>query len=285
MTPMQDAPVSRRRLRARLRQARTKRGLTQGNVAAAMDWSLSKVIRIESGSVGISVNDLRALLQHYGVDDPSQVDEFLELARAGRRDQTGWWAAYRGVIPQQYQTFLGYENSASVILAYQPLLIPGLLQEEEYARHTIRALARSGDRVNELVKLRMQRQAELLERPDPPEMVFVIDEAALHRLVGGREVMRRQLKRLRKEISRAKVTVGIIPFSAGAHYGLNGSSFVILEFAEDDDVLFLENPRGDVISREEQEEIDFFREAFAELQVLANQEDPLTVIDKVLDQM
>jgi len=120
MTPTQDGPVSRRRLRARLRQARNDRGLTQGKVADAMDWSLSKLIRIESGSVRISSSDLKVLLQYYGIDDPSQIDEYLDLARASRREQTGWWAAFRGVASPQYLTFVEYENSAQVIQAFQP---------------------------------------------------------------------------------------------------------------------------------------------------------------------
>jgi transcriptional regulator with XRE-family HTH domain len=287
MTPTQDGPVSRRRLRARLRQARNERELTQSKVADAMDWSLSKLIRIESGLVGISSSDLKVLLQHYGIDDPAQVDEFLDLARASRREQTGWWVAYRGVAPPQYLTFIGYENSAQVIQAFQPLVVPGLLQEEEYARHVIRAQGTSGDVLNELVKLRMQRQRELFERSDPPEMIFVIDEASLHRWVGGREAMRQQLKRLRKEIARPNVTIEIIPFEAGEHRGLNGSSFVILQFAEteDDDVLFLENSRGDVISRDEQTAVDPYQNIFDELRVLANREEPQAVIDRVLEKM
>ena len=167
MASAQDAPVHRRRLRAKLRKARADRGLPQREVAAAMDWSLSKLIRIESGSVGISSSDLKVLLQHYGIDDPSKIDELLALARAGRRDQTGWWAAYRGVTSQQYLTFLGYEAAASVIQTFQPLLIPGLLQEEEYARAVFRAFGVSAELVSKLVNLRMQRQSRLRESRVP----------------------------------------------------------------------------------------------------------------------
>lgn len=286
MAPAQDALVHRRRLRARLRQARTDRGLTQREVANAMDWSLSKLIRIESGSVGISSSDLKVLLQHYGIDDPSEVGQFLSLARAGRRDQAGWWTAYRGVTSQQYLTFLGYENAASVVQTFQPLLIPGLLQEEEYARAVFRAFGVSTDQANELVKLRMQRQRELLERSSVPEMIFVIDEAALHRWVGGRDVMRQQLQRLRSEAGRTNVAIEIVPFTAGAHFGMKGP-FVILEFAEDqdEDVLFLENSRGDAISRDEQAEIDPYRDAFAQLRDHASQKDLVAVIDRVLKEM
>ena len=104
MTPAQDAAVQRRRLRTELRRARASAGFTQRDVAEAMDWSLSKLIRIESGSVGISTTDLKALLQHYGIVDPAEVDRFRGLARAGR-EQRAWWTSYREVTSQKFLTF------------------------------------------------------------------------------------------------------------------------------------------------------------------------------------
>jgi hypothetical protein len=117
-------------------------------------------------------------------------------------------------------------------------------------------------------------------------MVFVLDEAALHRWVGGRDVMRHQLQRLKNEATRGNVTIDVVPFSAGAHPGMKGP-FAILEFADDrdGDVLFLENPRGDTISRDEQEEIKPYREAFGQLQELAGRGNLEAVIDKVLKEM
>jgi transcriptional regulator with XRE-family HTH domain len=287
MTPVKDAPVQRRRLRSELRRAREKGGHTQKDVAEAMDWSLSKLIRIESGSVGISTNDLKGLLQHYGIVDPAEVAHFLGLARAGK-EQRGWWSEYRDAASQQYLTFVGYEDSASVIQTFQPLLIPGLLQDEEYARAVLRAIGESATekQVDDRVRLRMRRQEELFERPDPPRMFFVIDEASLHRWVGGRDVMRHQLQRLKSDLQRDNVTIEIVPFTAGAHPGMQGP-FVILEFPDerDEDVLYLENPRGDLISREEQAEIEPYRLAFAHLRELAKAVDPGTVIDRALQQM
>lgn len=283
-------PVQRRRLRAELRRTRMNAGLTQRDVAEAMEWSLSKLIRIESGSVGISATDLRMLLQHYGVHDRMEVDRFLSIARAGR-EQRGWWTAYRDLTSQQFLTFLSYENSASVIQTFQSLLIPGLLQEEEYARVLLRSsgVSATDKRVDELVKLRLHRQEELFERPDPPEMFFVLDEAALHRWVGGRDVMRRQLNRLREDATRENVTIEVVPFTAGAHPAMQGSSFVILEFADerDEDVLFLENARNDGgdISRDEQQEVAPYREAFAQLRDLTRKGDLDSLIDKVLQEI
>jgi transcriptional regulator with XRE-family HTH domain len=286
MTSAQDAPVQRRRLRNELRQARSAAGYTQTDVAEALEWSPSKLRRIESGTVGISITDLQALLRYYGVDDQDEAQRFLKLARAGK-DQPAWWRAYREATSQQYLTFLGYESSASLIRMFQPLVIPGLLQEEDYARSILRSSGGSATdkRVEELVELRMRRQA-LLEREDPPELYFVLDEAALHRWVGGREVMRHQLLRLKKDAQLSNVTIEIVPFSAGAHPGMKGP-FSILEFADDrdGDVLFQENPRGDTISRDEEEEIQPYRLAFDQLRELAGEADPEALIDKALREM
>ncbi len=287
MTPPQDAPVQRRRLRHELRRARQEAGLTQRDVAEAMEWSLSKLMRIESGAVGIRTSELRVLLQHYGIVDPTEVDRILDIARASR-DRRAWWTAYREATSQQYITFLGYENSASVIQAFQPLLIPGLLQDEEYARAIIRAFSGSAThkRVEELVQLRLRRQEELFGRSSPPEMLFVIDEAALHRWVGGRDVMRHQLSRLKEEAARETVTIEVLPFSAGAHPGMQGP-FTILEFEDDqdEDVLYMEDPRGSVISRDEQQEIASYREILGNLRELAKGEDPEALIDRALKGM
>lgn len=287
MTLVQDAPLHRRRLRNELRHARATAQLTQKDVADAMEWSLSKLIRIESGAVGTSTNDLKALLEHYGVDTPEEVERILNLARAGK-EQRGWWTGYRDTISSPYLTLLSYENSASAIQTFQPIVIPGLLQTEEYARAVIRSVGGSATdkRVEELVELRVQRQEELLEKSDPPEMFFVMDEAALHRWVGGRDVMRRQLQRLKDEATRENVTIEVVPFTKGAHPGMQGP-FLILEFTDerDEDVLFLENSRGDIVTRDEKEEIAPYREAFAKLRELAGEEDSGAAIDRSLKRM
>jgi len=176
----------------------------------------------------------------------------------------------------------------SVIQTFQPLVIPGLLQDDDYARALLHSTGSptTHKRIDELVDLRLRRQEELFERPDPPEMFFVLDEAALHRWVGGREVMRHQLNRLKKEAARDNVTIEVVPFSAGAHAGLVGS-FVILEFADerDEDVLFWESARDNLISRDERTEVAPYRDTFVELRDLARKADLDTVVDAVLKEM
>src|SRR5215467_12500520 len=129
---MGDGPrqvVKRRRLRAELRSARLQAGLTQDQVAEAMEWSPSKIIRIEAGSVGISTNDMKALLRLYRIEDSARTEKLLALARIARERS----ANYRDAPPRLLQ-FIEYEAAASIIRGFQQLAVPGILQTEEYAR-------------------------------------------------------------------------------------------------------------------------------------------------------
>jgi hypothetical protein len=229
-----------------------------------------------------ATTDLKALLQHYQIEDPEDIDRILALARISR-DQQAWWAQYTS-LDRQYQELLGYETSASLIQTFQPSLIPGQLQNEDYARAVLSASAPS--RVDELLEVRMRRQEELFGLPELPEMFFVIDEAVLRRWVGGKEVMARQLRRLKNDARKEKVTIEVVPFREGAYPGIGGP-FVILEFRDerDEDVLFLENSRGDILTRDELADILPYKEIFARLRDLAKDVDLEAMIDDVLEQM
>lgn len=260
--------VQRRRLRAELRRARLERRLTQEQVASAMDWSLSKLIRIENGTVNISTNDLKAVLAHYGIDE-EHTAEFLALSRGAR--ERSWWSGYRDVASPQLLQLIEYEAASTITRNFQPLLVPGLLQTEEYARNVYRGLnpQMSDDRVESLVEVRMRRQ-ELLRRPDAPLLFFIVDQAAVQREVGGKAGMRRQLNQIIELATVQNVTFEVIQFSAGAHPGLLGP-FQIYEFLDtaDDDALWLEGPTGDLISRDNPEEILSFREKFEQLRQIS----------------
>lgn len=257
--------VQRRRLRAELRRARLDAGLTQEQVASAMDWSLSKLIRIENGSVGISTNDLKAILQHYKITDEDHTAELLALSKASR--ERSWWSTYRDSISKRLIQLIEYENAAYISRHYEDLVIPGLLQTPDYMRVSTNQLApeMSAILVDTVIEVRLKRQ-ELLKRTDGPRLFFVMDEAVVRRIVGGRDVMRRQLQRLIEAADMPNVTVEVIPFTAGLLPGLQ-APFVIHEFpdAADDDVLYLESPRGDVLSRDDADEILSFREDFERL--------------------
>jgi transcriptional regulator with XRE-family HTH domain len=260
--------VQRRRLRTELRRARLDSGLTQEQVATAMDWSLSKLIRIENGSVGISTNDLKAILAHYKITDEGRTAELLALSRGAR--ERSWWNVYRDA-PSRLIQLIEYESASFIIRNFQPMLIPGLLQTEEYATAMIRNLMPQvpAEDVKLRVEIRMKRQ-QLLQRAEMPLMFFIMDEAAVRRLVGSPQAMRRQIQRLLDESDKPTVTIEIVPFSAGAHPGMQGP-FMLFEFPDpaDDDALYLEGPDDVRLSRDDAEEISRFRERFEILRGLS----------------
>jgi Domain of unknown function (DUF5753) len=231
-----------------------------------MDWSLSKIIRIETGAVGVSTNDLRALLALYKVHDPGRTNELVELARASR--QSSWSSKYRGDISSQFMQYIEYEEAASILRIYEPLLVPGLLQTEEYADAIIRRLAEpdtSADLIQTRMEIRLTRQ-QLLEQPLPPTLMCVIDQAAIQRLVGERNIARDQIERLISLATRPNITIEVVPFSAGLHRGML-EAFLILEFPdpEDSDVLFVETSRDLIVSHDEAGEISGYLEVFEQL--------------------
>jgi transcriptional regulator with XRE-family HTH domain len=263
------SPVQRRRLRTELRARRMGVGYTQDQVAQSMEWSLSKVIRIESGAVGISANDLRALLSLYQVSDRTLTEELLDLARASR--QRTWWSRYRAEISPQYLQYIEYEEAASLLRIYEPLLLPGLLQTEGYATAIIRQLADPGtseDVISTRIEIRMRRQELLGE--DPPTIFCVLDEAAVQRLAGQRDVAPAQIARLLDMANSPNVTLEIVPFSAGFHRGML-EPFLILEFPDpgESDVLFSESSRDTIFSHDEAGEITGYREVFEELRSIS----------------
>ena len=257
MPARHDPSYYRRRVREALRKAREATGLTQRDAAAKLDWSPSKLVRIEAGSVGVSITDLRALLALYEIASEGAVDELVQMTRAAK--ERPWFSEFQDVLTPGFAQYLGYESSASVIRGFQPLTIPGLLQTDDYARAILQA-TRVG-KTEERVELRVTRQ-ELLEREEPPAIFYVLDEAALHRVVGDPAVMRRQLRRLNELAAAPHLSVRIVPFSAGAHPSMKGS-FTVLEFADwDEDVLYLETAGGSVTSREDQKIVAEYRESF-----------------------
>ena len=281
-----DPTVHRRRLRNELRKAREAAGMTQREVARAMDWSQSKLIRIETGAVNISTNDLRALLAHYSVTQ-DRIETLIDVARAAR--EVPRWNIYKDVASPEFIAFLGYESSASIIRNFEPLLVPGLLQTEEYAREVITVVeSRMPQKVDALVDLRAQRQ-DIFNREPAPELHFILDEAVIHRLVGGPAVARRQLRHLREMADLPNVNIRIVPFSAGMYPRLR-VPYVIFEFAdsEEESILHLENPLGDYIIREDSPEdrdrVDpiTYLGVFWQLEQLARKEDLPGMVDAAI---
>jgi transcriptional regulator with XRE-family HTH domain len=237
--------VRRRRLAAELRRLREASGKTHEDVAAELDWHRSKVSRIEGAQfVRLSLTDLRALLDLYGVTDPGQRESLITLGRESR--ERGWWHSYVDVLPNPHSVLIGLEAETSSIRAYQSQLVPGLLQTEDYMRAILRVglmVASHQEEIDRFVEIRKARQALLVQ--DPPVMLWtVLDEAVLRRRIGSADVMRAQLERLIEVAELPNVNVQVLPDDAGEHPGLEGS-FMILGFAESDpDVVYIDAATG-----------------------------------------
>jgi transcriptional regulator with XRE-family HTH domain len=263
---VEDPAAMRRRLRVELRRLRTAADLTQREVAEALDWSPSKIIRIESGQVGITVTDLRALVGHYGLSDASELATQTNQAKGSKRQP---FAEFRDVLSAETVKFHGYESSASRIRQVQPSLVPGIVQTEEYTRALLSGYGRRAAAIDRVIASRRERQ-ELLEREPAPHLQFILDEAIFWRQVGGPRVMHNQLQWL-LELSRLpNIAVQVIPFSAGAYEALRGP-FVILEFPEatDPDVVYLEYSRGPSTFSDDEEVTAEYQERWVALEDLA----------------
>jgi len=216
--------VRRRELGARLRAMRTEAGMTVEQVAEELLVSPSKVSRLETGQRGASPRDIRDLCNLYGVTDPARRDHLATLAREGK--QQAWWQPYD--LP--YAAYVGLEADATSINDFDSV-IPGLLQTPEYARamHEGAMPRLSAAAIDQRIEVRKARQA-ILTRDDPPRFSAILDEAALHRPLGGPAVMATQLDRIVEACALPQVSVQVIPYSAGAHPALD-STFTLLEFA------------------------------------------------------
>jgi transcriptional regulator with XRE-family HTH domain len=223
--------VRRRELGAVLRGLRTGKGLTVDQVAEALMCSSSKVSRMETGQRGATLRDVRDLCDLYGVTDQAERERLMSLAREAK--QQGWWQPYD--LP--YSTYVGLEAEAVSIKDFDSAVIPGLLQTANYAR-ALQQVPGPGQPLSELspdvvdqrVEERLRRQ-KLLYRPEQPLNLWsILDEAALHRFIGGPAVMEEQLKQLIDTSQMRNVTIQVVPYSVGAHPGLD-STFNILEFA------------------------------------------------------
>jgi transcriptional regulator with XRE-family HTH domain len=245
MTEGRTAPggptVQRMLVGAQLRRLRTDAGLTREQAGEAIRASEWKIHRLENGQVGFKERDIIDLLRLYGVTDPTEVAEFVALAREA--NSPGWWQHYGDVLPPWFRTYVDLESVATLIRTYEGQFIPGLLQTDDYMRAVVQGahLEESAEELGRRVRLRLARQT-LLTREQPPRLWAVIDEAAMRRPVGGREVMRGQLERLIEAAKLPNVTLQVLPFQAGAHPAMLGA-FSILRFADRalPDVVYLEH--------------------------------------------
>lgn len=258
---MASPTVGRKRLGIELRRLRELKNLTMERVAAESGLSEPTLSRVENGKRTLKPVELRGLMALYGVDDPVQQQRFQEMAKIASED--GWWDQYDDVLPSGLGSYVGLEAEASSLLSFTDRLIHGLLQTPDYARAVIRAVSsREPDEVvNRLVELRIQRQ-QILSRTPPPLLRSVIDESALRRPIGGNAVMTQQLHHLLRAVESPDITVQVMPFSRGAHAGVDGS-FTLLEFPDPglQQHVYVESPAGNLFLQK-RPVVTEFRERF-----------------------
>ena len=240
--------------------------MTKREAAASVLWTESKLSRIETGATTAAPADVRLLLIQYGVEE-ARVKEAVEFAKAARRPDE--WAGYREAYTNSALSLFSQEGSASLILKFEPSLVPGLFQTEEYARAVLKDLGTDPKVIDLKLRGRMRRQ-EILDDERGPELNFIIGEAAISRPVGGRKVMLAQIDRLTQLATLNRVNLQVIPFSVGVYPGL-GSAFTVLEFDESDlqDLVYLEDVDKESIVRDDQAAVDLYTRRFAELSEIA----------------
>ncbi|WP_181767456.1 helix-turn-helix domain-containing protein [Streptomyces albidus (ex Kaewkla and Franco 2022)] len=236
--------VRRRRLGQELRRLRELKGMTAEEVADRLLVSQSKISRLENGRRSISQRDVRDLCGVYEVEDNRIVESLMQMAKESR--QQGWWHAF-GDIP--YSVYIGLETDAASLRVYEPQVVPGLLQTRAYAEAVCEGASpeASASDIDKRVQVRMRRQERINDVRHPLRLWAVLDESALRRAVGGRQTMVEQLERLNEVSQLPHVTVQVMPFSMGAHPGVNGQ-YAILEFpdASDSSVVYLEGVTSDL---------------------------------------
>jgi transcriptional regulator with XRE-family HTH domain len=249
--------VRQRELGKRLRDLRNQHDLTVEDVAEKLLCSVTKISRLETGARRPSLRDVRDLCELYGVNEATTA-EFVNLAR-GAREQV-WWTKYEDL---KLDPYLGLEQVATAITSFTTYYLPALLQTEEYTREVIKAIApkMDPDIFQQRVEARMRRQ-QVLEQDARPHYRVLLDQAVLHRRVGGPAIMAAQIDKVLETERRSKVTIQIIPFNIGVH-AAQDSNFVLLEFADESGIppiVFVEGLTGNQYL-ERKDDIARYREA------------------------
>jgi transcriptional regulator with XRE-family HTH domain len=268
MPPGRPAPTARlRRLASELRRLRTAASLSRDEVSDRTGINTTTLFRIESARARPQARTLMALLDLYGVPEASRSDLITLSRQAGEQV---WLQVLSSDLPEEYTTYISFEGEAESLLNYESLFIPGLLQTEDYAKAALRAglPTASKEEIDGLVEARISRQA-VPGRDKPLRLWAIVDEAVLHRRVGGAAVMKAQLTRLAAAAELPHVTLQVIPYDVGGHPGMMGS-FVIMQFGEPvaSDVVYIETMAGDLFL-EQETDLGRYREIFEHLRALA----------------
>ncbi|NYH52215.1 transcriptional regulator with XRE-family HTH domain [Nocardiopsis arvandica] len=248
------SPTARqRRLMAELNRLRGNSGLSRAEVADRVGITDSTLWRYETGMTRPKPGDVAILLDVYGVHGAER-EELIEMAKHARK--RGWWHRHRQALKPGFDSYIGLEAGASVVRTFQTVAVPGIMQTEDYARAMIEqtAITSAPDPVDERVLVRMSRQELITRTDDPIHVIAILDEAVLRRQVGGPEIMHGQIQHLLKLAEYPNVTIRVVPFSQGAHPGMDGQ-FNLLEFPEqaDPDLVYLEQAGSGLVPEDPEE--------------------------------
>jgi transcriptional regulator with XRE-family HTH domain len=258
MTEAVSPTVARRRVRMALREAREASNFTQQQVADQMDWSLSKVIRIENGDVTIAPNDLRPLLSHYGIKDRADVSDLLTFAKIARtRQRQAWYqgADFREYLSDATRRLIEYEAEALAIRSYSIYYMPGPLQTSDYASALtgkFREEISPSTKVELLLKARQLRRQTLLSRLATTQVYVLLEESVFMRPIGGPKIFTEQLLELRRLAGEGLIHMRMLPFALDYPIPNNGSYdlLALSESSEDSEILYRENGMTDEIVEE-----------------------------------
>lgn len=280
-----SGPTARRMvLGGQLRRLRESRNVSREQAGDAIRGSESKISRLELGRVSLKERDVVDLLALYGVTSHDERDLFLELVR--QSNQPGWWHRFNDLLPRWFQDYVGLEESASRIQTYEVAFVPGLVQTEAYARAVVRRGLPDAPHadIERRVSLRMRRQ-QLLADPTGCRLWAVVDEAVLHRAVGGTEVLREQVAHLLDVTTRPNISLQIVPFRLGGSAA--ESSFTLLRFAERElpDVVYLEHLCG-ALYLDKSDEVEIYTKVAQRLAVEAETPDESrATLTRILDSL
>jgi transcriptional regulator with XRE-family HTH domain len=271
---MIESTVISRELGAKLRECRERANLRTVDVARKLDWTSSKVSRLESGDRRCDPMEYAMLLGACEV--PGHIAK--PLLKLATQPETGFWTApYGETLPDELLTLVMNETTASTIFNFEPCTVPGLLQTPRYAAEVMRSIVTvAPEQVQARVDARAKRQ-ELLSRRNPPQMHFYLNEAVLRCPVGGPSVMNEQLLHLVFAISRPQTTVRVVPTAVGAHAGMRGA-FMFMGYMDRKPVVLLESEAISTLV-EQRQVVEIYRMIRAELDRIAlDQEESRTLL-------
>jgi hypothetical protein len=277
--------VHRMMLGALLHRLRIEAEVPADLAADAIRASRSKISRMENGRVGFKVRDVEDLLRLYQVTDSQLHEKVMTLVR--QANAPGWWTRYADVTADWFAEYLGLETAASLIRTFEMQFVHGLFQTPEYARE-VTLLGHStapAEEIERRVALRVRRQ-ELLTGPGAPKVWSILDEGALRRPVGGRDVMRRQLDQVMQLSALRNVTLQVVPFDAGGHAGAGGS-FTMLRFLAEEvpDIVYIEQLTS-ALYLDKREDVDHYLEVMDSLGAKAlTAAESLSLIAKIRDEL